>query len=271
MKLSPVVLLFVVMHVPGSGTQCAAQSVDSGGDQSQQQTTATSENHAASSTETADRKAQSDLDRIQGLWHVVTLSSEQKYCCLFSGNKMYLDLGKRTPIWTFKLDATKNPKHFDLKFQDEQDQTVALRGIYQFKGDWLFIIFRERDSPRPAAIMKTRQGESAPMLLRGKQEVTTGIYTATVDGEEWTLNLDETGRVVVKKMGQVVVNGLFIATETELIVFPDEKKPVAGDKKTNTGRYKWKLNEKALSFTKIDDENTDRATAITASAWEKHE
>ncbi|MBP86156.1 MAG: hypothetical protein CMJ64_05490 [Planctomycetaceae bacterium] len=64
-----------------------------------------------------------------------------------------------------------------------------------------------------------------------------------------------------------MVEGTFIATKTELIVFPDQKEALADKKNTKTGKYKFNLAEEKLSFTKIDDDRTDRAKALTATTW----
>ena len=220
----------------------------------------------ANSAEPTSKKTQSDQDRLQGVWIAVIFTEMQKDRMLISGDRMYWYVGKKTITGTFSLDATKRPKQINLNIR-EKDRTIVLQGIYQFqKSGVLSICTGKAHGPRPTYFKATKK-QSIIHFVRGKQGIKTGAYTATVKGDDWTLNLDKKGRVTVKKKGRAVVEGTFIATKTELIVFPDQKEPLTSNKTTKTGRYKWKLDGKKLSFTKIDDDCTDRAKAITASAW----
>ena len=145
------------------------------------------------------------------------------------------------------------------------DGTVALRGIYrQQKDGLLFIDVVETDNPRHKDFGgdKHKEGESKLMLLRGKQGIETGTYKST--GDNSTLILDKNNRLTVKKQERVVVAGVFLSTNAELIVYPDQAEPVVQNK-SKTGRYKWKLDGDTLSFTPTNDERT--AEAITGTTW----
>lgn len=224
----------------------------------------------ANSTEPIAKNTQVDQDRIQGVWIYVTLTEKQQDRILFSGDRMYFYVGKNTTTGEFALDATKKPKHFDLTFREEKDRTVALQGIYQFlKGDMLFIALAKVDDPRPTDFKRSnlKAGATTLWFVRRAQDIKTGTYTATVNGDGWTLSLDKTGHVTVKKQGRAVVEGIFLATKTELIVFTDQKGPLACKGEEKTGKYKWKLEGKKLSFTKVEDDCQGRIKAMTASAW----
>ena len=221
----------------------------------------------ANSAEPTVQETRTDQDRIQGVWIYVTLTEKQPDRILLSGDRIYFYVGKKTTTGKFALDTTKKPKQIDVTNREEKGRSIALQGIYQFlKGDLLSVCFGEANGPRPTDF-KPGTKQTRILFVSRTQEIRTGTYTATVKGDEWTLNLDKKGRVTVKNKGRAVVEGAFIAIKTELIVFPDLKERLTCQNSTKTGTYKWKLDGKKLSFTKIDDDCTDRAMAITASTW----
>lgn len=92
----------------------------------------------------------------------------------------------------------------------------------------------------------------------------------TSDGAEWAVTFDDKGKFTAKHDGELGVKGSYKITKDE-IEFTDEDGPFAtkGDDKTYT--YKWKLDGKKLTFTKVKDENEGRVGVITGGSWEKKE
>ena len=66
--------------------------------------------------------------------------------------------------------------------------------------------------------------------------------------------------------GELVVEGTYKVKEDRLEV-TDENGPMAcgGDQKT--GKYKWKLEDKMLSFTRVEDESDGRSKGLTGTTW----
>ncbi|HKA21575.1 MAG TPA: DUF5640 domain-containing protein [Blastocatellia bacterium] len=97
------------------------------------------------------------------------------------------------------------------------------------------------------------------------QEFKKGTYSSTAAGSKWSLKFDESGKVTVTSNGEVVVEGAYKVKGDELEV-TDEKGPMACDK-AQTGKYKWKLDGKKLTLTKVSDQCDGRATGLTAQPW----
>ena len=93
-----------------------------------------------------------------------------------------------------------------------------------------------------------------------------GAYSATAGGVKFSIKFDDSGRVTILMNGEIVVEGTYKVREDGLEV-TDEKGPMAcgGDQKT--GKYKWKLEGKKLTFTKVEDECEGRANALTSQVW----
>jgi hypothetical protein len=89
----------------------------------------------------------------------------------------------------------------------------------------------------------------------------------TADGAEWAVTFDK-GKFVAKHNGDVGVKGSYKATKDE-IEFTDEDGPFAGQGDDKTYTYKWKLDGKKLTMTKVKDSNEGRVSVITAGAWER--
>ena len=93
-----------------------------------------------------------------------------------------------------------------------------------------------------------------------------GTYSVTGGGAKWSIKFDDSNKVTVTRDGQVLVEGTYKVTG-DAMELTDEKGPMAcgGDQKT--GQYKWKLEEKKLTLTKVADACEGRANALTAQAW----
>ena len=93
-----------------------------------------------------------------------------------------------------------------------------------------------------------------------------GTYSATAGGAKWSIRYDDKGKVTVTRDGAALVEGTYKVTG-DLLEVTDEKGPMACGDENKTGKYKWKLEGKNLTFTKVDDECGGRANAMTGQAW----
>ena len=93
-----------------------------------------------------------------------------------------------------------------------------------------------------------------------------GVYSATMGGVKFSIKFDHSGKVAITRNGELVVEGTYKVKEDGLEV-TDEKGPMAcgGDQKT--GKYKWKLEGKKLTLTKVEDGCEGRAQALTSLVW----
>ena len=99
----------------------------------------------------------------------------------------------------------------------------------------------------------------------------TGTFTLkAADGATWAVTFDGKGKYRVTRDGTDAVEGSYKATKDELEI-TDEKGPAASQGNAKTATYKWKLDGKKLTFTKVKDEAGGRAAVVTAGPWEKKE
>ena len=94
----------------------------------------------------------------------------------------------------------------------------------------------------------------------------TGTFANKVGNDTWTVTCKD-GKVTVKRNGELAVEGSYKATKDE-VEFKDVSGPLA-TKDDKGGKYKWKLDGKKLTFTKIEDAAEGRAGALTSGAWTK--
>lgn len=92
-----------------------------------------------------------------------------------------------------------------------------------------------------------------------------GTYALTVGGDKFSIKYEDK-KVTVSRNGETVVEGAYKVTG-DVIEVTDESGPMACGGDFKTGKYKWKLDGKKLSFTKIEDGCEGRAGALTAQAW----
>ncbi len=108
-----------------------------------------------------DAASQTDAARLQGKWKVVALEEEGKnvlkdkdeITVVFKGDKaIYDEKGKKPDEATFKVNATKKPKHLDLVLPpnkaDKTDKGMKIQAIYELDGDTLKLCYR---MPPPTA------------------------------------------------------------------------------------------------------------------------
>jgi hypothetical protein len=98
-------------------------------------------------------------------------------------------------------------------------------------------------------------------------EFQQGSYSGTRHrGDKVALRFDHQGKfILTDKDGKVLVEGTYKVMKDQ-IEFTDEKGPMAA-KGAKLGKYKWKLADKALNFTKVEDESEGRSKGITGTTW----
>jgi hypothetical protein len=83
------------------------------------------------------------------------------------------------------------------------------------------------------------------------------------------INFDGKGKLTVSRDGEEMVTCDYKVTKDQ-IEFSNESGP-KGNADAKPGTYKWKLDGKKLTFTKIKDDQGGRSEAITHGTWEKKE
>jgi hypothetical protein len=94
-----------------------------------------------------------------------------------------------------------------------------------------------------------------------------GSYSGTrLRGDKIRIRFDQNGKfILTDKECKTLVEGRYKVAKDE-ITFTDEKGPIAS-KDAKPGEYKWKLENKILNFTKIEDESAGRSNGITGTTW----
>jgi hypothetical protein len=92
-----------------------------------------------------------------------------------------------------------------------------------------------------------------------------GTYSVTVGDARLTLTFDGAGKYTFKRNSEVQVEGAYKVAKDQ-IEFVDKRGPIAIPEKI-VGKYKWALNAKKLSFTRVEDRGEGRAQALTMFVW----
>ena len=93
-----------------------------------------------------------------------------------------------------------------------------------------------------------------------------GTYSVMAGGFKWAINFGDNNKVTFTKDGEIAVEGTYNVTGDELEL-TDERGPVACGGEQKTGKYKWKLEEKKLTLTKVADLCEGRARGLTSQVW----
>jgi hypothetical protein len=94
-----------------------------------------------------------------------------------------------------------------------------------------------------------------------------GKFATMAGNDKYVMDFDGKGTVTVTRNGQLGVEATY-KVDKDQIEFKDVKGPIA-DPNGPAGKYKWKLEGKKLSFTKIEDASAGRAAALTGGPWTK--
>lgn len=127
--------------------------------------------------------AETDLQRIQGTWAVVSRTINGKPLPIFGRERMIFQGDRIIQMGTealpadqaihFELDATAAPKHFDFvsKIKNgERIVDVPLPGIYKWDGDNLWIGTGLPNQPRPSAFDAKSGAPTTVMVLKREAE-----------------------------------------------------------------------------------------------------
>ena len=92
-----------------------------------------------------------------------------------------------------------------------------------------------------------------------------GSYSGTWFKDKVTLTFDEKGKfsITLTEPEALLVKGSAKVTKDE-IEFTDEEGTLKAE---GTGKYKWKLEEQKLTFTKVEDKSEGRTKGLTGTTW----
>lgn len=96
--------------------------------------------------------------------------------------------------------------------------------------------------------------------------IPAGSYAAKLGPEKWALRFAAPNKYTVVREGTAVAEGSFFINKNE-ITFRDENGPYAGKGAEQMGKYRWQLQDRRLTFTKIDDKLDGRFKALTFGPW----
>jgi hypothetical protein len=98
-------------------------------------------------------------------------------------------------------------------------------------------------------------------------EFPSGSYAAT--GQTLTVTFDDKGKFRVTKNGVMEVAGRYIVKGDE-VVFTDQEGPWAcTNTDEQTGTYRWKYDNAALTFSKVADRCEGRVRSMISAAWKR--
>jgi len=106
----------------------------------------------------------------------------------------------------------------------------------------------------------------AGVVIAQGTQFAAGTYAAKLGDENWALKFAADGKFQVIRLGQPVVEGTFFLSKNE-ITFKDEKGPFAEKGAQQVGKYRWQLQDRQLTFQKIDDKSAGRSKALTFAPW----
>lgn len=126
-----------------------------------------------------------------------------------------------------------------------------------------------------------KQAKSICSLLCALSIVTSLIYVTslcetlaqdkfpigTYIGGSFTLTFNSDGSHSVSGNDKVLVKGTYTVTKDQIVL--TDKEGEYACKGTEPGRYNWKYDGKALSFSKLEDDCGGRINGLTGQPWEK--
>jgi hypothetical protein len=95
------------------------------------------------------------------------------------------------------------------------------------------------------------------------QDFPKGTFAIKLGEDKWSVTFDGKGKYTVMTKGETVVTGSYKATKDEVVFMKEEGKLASAE----PGKYKWKLDGKKLTFTKVEDDSAGRAKALTSGPW----
>src|ERR1051326_1611407 len=113
-----------------------------------------------------DDASKKDLAKLQGVWRFESMeggfpgdaTAFKDLKLTFKGNTAsHAGAGGKTEEATFKLDATKKPKHIDFMPLSEPGKGKTMKGIYDIDGDTLKICGAGENEERPTEFRPTKK------------------------------------------------------------------------------------------------------------------
>lgn len=99
-------------------------------------------------------------------------------------------------------------------------------------------------------------------------EFKTGTYSATSESIKWSMTFgDSDAFTIASNNGELAVHGAY-KVRGEQFEIRDEGGTGACLGDLQLGTYTWKLEGKALSFTKVEDACDGRADTLTSLEWQ---
>jgi uncharacterized protein (TIGR03067 family) len=121
--------------------------------------------------------AKEDLRKMQGSWALTSCleagrplpSSSEGIVVVIAGDRMtYSYRGGSHTEWAMALDARRKPKVLDTRLST-QPGAAAWPGVYELKGDTLWICYVAAPGARPGGLSPSKQGEVLHVLTRQKR------------------------------------------------------------------------------------------------------
>jgi hypothetical protein len=104
--------------------------------------------------------------------------------------------------------------------------------------------------------------------LARAEDFPNGTFAQTIQDMKITIKFDK-DKYTVTFAGEVGVEGKYKAAKDQIEFLDAKGKFTAKEDEKKVGKYKWKLDGKKLTFTKIEDEVEGRAMGLTSGAWTK--
>ena len=121
----------------------------------------------------------SDLDRMQGVWVVASLTEEGKAVPAEEIDVLEVTVekdaftvtekGKPVVKYQMKLNPTKKPKEVDFTHLAGEDKGKTEPGIYTFEKDQLKLVLDEKKKGRPTAFAGKEAATYSVMVLKKKE------------------------------------------------------------------------------------------------------
>jgi uncharacterized protein (TIGR03067 family) len=158
------------------------------------------------------KKGKTDLDKLQGTWNIITLEMDGQ--SMSPGGSQIVIKGSRFTTkamgaeygGSLKVDESKKPKTFDLKFTSGPEKGNTSLGIYELEGDEWRICLTVTGKKRPTrfaaapgsgvaletltretAASKKRAAAKTPAALAAQEEEAVGPGPAPEIEGEWTM------------------------------------------------------------------------------------
>ncbi len=124
-------------------------------------------------------QAQSDKEKLQGVWKVVSVvkggkpeTDARPAEMIFEGDKLIMSAEGKTATSTFKLDEKVKPKAIDITLAEgaEKEKGTTFKGIYELNGDDLRICLGAAEAAAKPPREGEREGSERPPDFKGGEK-----------------------------------------------------------------------------------------------------